>query len=170
MWTCDWSSDVCSSDLNRRPAALRHSRVQDEEALLHLELGNAVAQQAADSIVPLEDRHRVADPVELLGGGEAGRTRADHGDALPGPGDAGLWSDPAFVEPMLDDRQLDALDRHRVVVDAQHARSLARRRTEPSGPLREVVRGVQAVERLAPVVLVDQVVPVRDDVAERTAL
>src|SRR5262249_60700699 len=58
----------------------------------------------------------------------------------------------------------------RVVVDPEHARALARRRAETAGPLREVVRRVQAVERLTPVVLVDQVVPVRDDVPERTAL
>ena len=38
------------------------------------------------------------------------------------------------------------------------------------GELREVVRGVQPVDRLAPLVAVDQVVPVRDEVPERAAL
>ncbi len=40
-------------------------------ALLHLEVGNAVAQQAAGLRLALEDVDVVADPGELLGGGEA---------------------------------------------------------------------------------------------------
>ena len=149
---------------------LHHSKPPVDEPLLHLELGNAVAQQAADPVVALEHGHRVAGAVQLLGGGETRRPRAHHRDALARAGRGRLGTDPAFVERALDDRQLDALDRHRVVVDPEHARPLARRRAETSGPLREVVRRVQAIERLAPVVLVDQVVPVRDDVSQRTAL
>src|SRR2546428_4348989 len=47
-----------------------------DEALLHLELGDAVAQEAPDPVVTLEDRDQVTGPIELLGGGEAGRPRA----------------------------------------------------------------------------------------------
>ena len=48
-----------------------------EVALLHLELGDAVAQQAADAVGPLEHHDVVAGPGELLGGGQAppGRSR-----------------------------------------------------------------------------------------------
>ena len=77
---------------------------------------------------------------------------------------------PALVEGAIDDRDLDGLDRHRVVVDPEHARALARRRAQAAGELREVVGGVQAVDRVPPVIAVDEVVPVRDDVAERAAL
>ena len=52
--------------------------------LLHLEVGNAVAQQAAGLRLALEDMHVVAGAGELLRGGEAGRARADDGDALAG--------------------------------------------------------------------------------------
>ena len=47
-----------------------------EDALLHLELGNAVAQQPADAIGLLEHRHAVAGAIELRGGGQAGRARS----------------------------------------------------------------------------------------------
>ena len=61
----------------------RHQRQPAiDEALLELELGNAVAKQPADPIGALEDRHVVPDLVQLVGGGEAGRPRADDGDAL----------------------------------------------------------------------------------------
>ena len=52
-----------------------------EVPLLHLELGDAVAQQAADAVGPLEHDDVVAGPGELLGGGQAGGARADHRDA-----------------------------------------------------------------------------------------
>src|SRR5262245_7889058 len=141
-----------------------------EEPLFHLELGNAVAQQAADPVVALEHGHQVTGAIELLGGGQARGPGADHRDALARAGRGRLGGDPAFVEGALDDGQLDALDGHGIVVDPEHARALARSRAETTGPLREVVRRVQAIECLAPVVLVDQVVPVRNDVAQRAAL
>ena len=61
---------------------LAHAPV--DVALLHLEVGNAVAQQAADAVGLLEQRHRMAGTRELLGAGHAGGARADDGDALAG--------------------------------------------------------------------------------------
>src|SRR6202042_1183433 len=45
----------------------------------------------------------------------------------------------------------------------------ARRWAKPPGELREIVGGVQAVGGLLPVVPPDQVVPLRDQVAQRAA-
>lgn len=56
------------------------------------------------------------------------------------------------------------------LVDAEHARGLARGGTQPTGELREVVGRVQALDRALQVVAPDQVVPLGDDVAQRTAL
>ena len=50
-----------------------------EDVLPELEVGDAVAQQAADAVGALEDGHAVAGPVELVGGGQAGRAGADDG-------------------------------------------------------------------------------------------
>ena len=61
---------------------LREARL--EVLLLHLEVGDAVAQQAADAVVALVDRDGVPGAGELLGGGEAGGTGADDGDGLAG--------------------------------------------------------------------------------------
>ena len=78
--------------------------------------------------------------------------------------------DPALVPRAVDDLDLDLLDGDRILVDAEHARGLARRRAEPAGELREVVGRVQPLDRVAPVVAVDEVVPVGDEVAERAAV
>ena len=141
-----------------------------EDRLLHLELRDAVAQQAADLVGPLVDRDGVAGAGELLGGGEAGRAGADHRHGAareplgrPRPHVPGR---PGTV----DDRDLDVLDRDGVLVDAEDARRLARRGAEPTGELREVVGRVEPVHRAVPVVAPDQVVPLGDQVAERAAL
>ena len=78
--------------------------------------------------------------------------------------------DPALGPGPVDDLDLDLLDGDRVLVDAEHAGRLARRRAQAAGELGEVVGGVQALDGLAPAVAVDEVVPVRDQVAERAAV
>ncbi len=49
-------------------------------------------------------------------------------------------------------------------------RALARRRAEPAGELGEVVGGVQPLDRLRALAAPHQVVPLRDEVAQRAAL
>ena len=65
--------------------------------LLHLEVGDAVAQQAAGLGLALVDMHLVAGAGQLLGGGHAGRARADDRDALAGLGLRRLGPDPAHL-------------------------------------------------------------------------
>ena len=55
-----------------------------DQMLLHLEVGNAVAQQSAGFLILLVDMRLMADARELLRRGEAGRPGADDGDALAG--------------------------------------------------------------------------------------
>ena len=141
-----------------------------ERALLHLELGDPVPEEPADPVGALEHGDLVASAAELLRGGQPGRPGAHHGDPLPGADRRRLGRDPAFGESPVDDRELDRLDRHRVVVDPEDARALARGGAQRPRELREVVRGVQAVDRLPPVVPVDEVVPVGNQVPERTPL
>ncbi len=139
-----------------------------DHPLLELGVGHAKADQTARGLVALIDRDVVADLVELLGGGKAGGARADHGDGVAGAPFGRAGDDPALLEPAVDDRVLDLLDHHRVVVDGQHAGRLAWRRADEAGELREVVGRVQLFARVLPVTAADEVVPVGDQVAERT--
>ena len=66
--------------------------------LLHLEVGNAVAHQAAGLGELLEHMHVVPGARELLRAGHAGRTRADDGDLLAGLLGRRLGLDPALCE------------------------------------------------------------------------
>ncbi len=84
-----------------------------EEPLLHLELGDAVAQQPADAIGPFEHDDVMAGTGQLLCGGEAGRARADHRDLLTGLHRRRHRLHPAFGPGAVDDLDLDLLDRHR---------------------------------------------------------
>src|SRR5438309_5504379 len=162
------------ADVGARPEEdallLQDLKAAVEDALFHLELGDAVAEEASDTVVALEHRDPVPGRVELGGGREPGRPRAHDGDLLARADGGRGRLDPARLESVLDDAELDLLDRDGIVVDPEDARPLAGRRAEPARPFREVVGRVQALDRVAPVVAVDEVVPVGDDVAERAAL
>ena len=140
-----------------------------DDALLHLEVGDAVAQQAAGLGELLEQMHVVAGARELLRAGHAGRTRADHRDLLAGLDGADFRLQPAIVPGAVDDRAFDGLDGDGVVVDVERAGGFARRRTDAPRELREIVGRVQIARGLFPVALIDEVVPVRDLVVDRAA-
>ena len=58
---------------------------------------------------------------------------------------------------------------HRVFVDAEHASPFAGRWTEPAGKLREIIRGMERLERVFPTATIDEVVPLGNQVHDRTA-
>ena len=112
----------------------------------------------------------MAGAIELIGRGQAGRSRSDDRDPLAGAHLRRPRRDPAFVERALDDRDLDRLDGDRIVVDPEDARSFARRRTQAAGELREVVRRVQTINRRLPAIAVDEIVPVGNQISKRAPL
>lgn len=70
---------------------------------------------------------------------------------------------------MIDDRCFDVLDRDRWRVDAHDAGALAGRGADAPGEVREIVRAVEAIQRLLPASAVDQVIPLGDQIVDRTA-
>ena len=140
-----------------------------EDVLLHLEIGNAVAQEPADAVGFLEKLHRMPGAIQLLRGRKPRRTGAHHRDSLARARLGNFRLDPAFFPGVLDDRFFDHLDRHRRLVDAQHASRLAGRRADAPGELRKIIRGVQHANRFLPLVAIRQVVPVRNNVVHRAA-
>jgi hypothetical protein len=64
---------------------------------------------------------------------------------------------------------LDIFDGDRRIIDAQHAGTFARRRTNAAGELRKIIGLVQAVQRLAPEAPINQVIPFRNQIVNRAA-
>ncbi len=141
-----------------------------DEVLLHLEVGNAVTQKAADAVVALEHRHVVTLAGELLCSGETRGTRSDDGHLLAGLHARNHGHDETLVESPVDDPAFDVLDGHRFFVDVEHARRLARSGAHATGHLGEVVGGVKSVDGVFEPALVHEVVPVGDEVPERAAV
>ncbi len=98
--------------------------------LLHLEIGNAVAQQPADAVVLLEQDDVVSGARKLLRARHACGSGADDRDALARLDRRRLRHDPAFFPTLVDDEVLDRLDADRIVVDVERAGRLARRRAD----------------------------------------
>jgi hypothetical protein len=138
--------------------------------LLHLEVGNAVAQQAAGPGVLLEEMNLMAGARQLLRAGEAGRAGADDGDLLAGlcGGDLGLIQpSPSPLSTMA----------HSIVLMVTGVSSMlsVQEASQGAGQTRPVNSGKLLVEcrlreRLLPLAVVDEVVPVRDLVVHRTAV
>ena len=145
---------------------LRHAPV--DQVLLHLEIGDAVAQ-AARRCGPPSRTARRRDPRARV----AARRPCPAGPEpmmatrFPVLRRRRLRRDPAFVPALVDDEMLDRLDADGVVVDVERARRLARRGTDAPGELGKIIGRMQHVERVAPLVPVHEVVPVGDDVVDR---
>ena len=117
----------------------------------------------------LEDGDGVAGAAKLLRGGEAGGAAADDGDALAGGLLGRLGMNPALVPGALDDGPLDELDGDGRLIDAEHAGGFARRGADAAGELREVIRRVEAANGGLPSIVVDEIVPVGDEIVDRAA-
>ena len=136
--------------------------------LLHLEIGNAITQKAAGLGPAFIDMHLVAGARQLLRSGKASRPRTDHRYLLAGlvRRDVGL---EALRNGAVGDLAFDRLDGDRVVVDIERAGRFARRRADAAGEFRKIVGRVQVARGFVPVAAIDQIVPVRDLVVDRTA-
>ena len=63
----------------------------------------------------------------------------------------------------------DVLDRDRRSIDAEHARTFARRGANAAGEFREIIRLVQPFERFFPEAAIDEIVPFRNEIVDRAA-
>ena len=77
-----------------------------EQALLHLEVGDAVAEQAADAVGALEQRRRRGPArASCCAAARPAGPGADDGDLLAGALRGRLGHDPALLEGVVDDRR-----------------------------------------------------------------
>ena len=136
--------------------------------LLHLEVGNAVAHQAAGLGPLLVDMHVVTGARELLRTGEPRRSRADDGDALAGA-HCRAFGFEALRDGAVGDRGFNRLDGDRAFFKIQRAGGFARRWADPAGDFGEIVGRVQVARGFFPIAVIDEVVPVRDLVVDRAA-
>ena len=79
-----------------------------------------------------------------------------------------LRFDPAFLIGAFDNGHFDIFNGDGRLIDAEHAGVFARGRAHAAGEFGKIVGLVQAFDGLFPVVAIDQIIPVRDDVADRT--
>ena len=109
----------------------RHAHVEDalhlgvEHVARQPVLGDAEAHHAAGHRPGLVDRHLVAEPGEVVGGGEPGGPGTHHQNPLAGRLGRRLHS-PAVLDRLVAEEALDRVDAHRLVELAAVAGGLAR--------------------------------------------
>ena len=77
--------------------------------------------------------------------------------------------DPAFGKSALHDIFFDLLNRDWRLIDPQHTRRFARRGTNAAGEFREVVGRVQLPNRIFPMAVINQIVPIGNQVVDGTS-
>ena len=139
-----------------------------DDALVELHVRNPVHQEAADAVGAFVHGDLVTRLVQLRGRGQSSGSGAHDRHGLAGTDRWGLGDDPAFGETAVNDRHLYVLDGHRRVGDAEDAGTFARCGADAAREFGEVVGLVQPIKGVAPVAAVDKVVPLRDQVVDRT--
>src|SRR5208337_3111883 len=138
------------------------------DVLLHLELGDAIAQQPANAVRFFVNHHGVSGAAQLLGRGQSRGARTHDCHFFPGADFWRLGPDPAFVKPALHDIFFNLLDCDWRLVDPEHTRRFTRRWTNPAGEFREVVGRVQLPDRLFPTSVINEIVPIGNQIVDRT--
>ena len=108
--------------------------------------GDAVAHHAAELVVRLEDRDRVALAAQEIGRREAGGAAADHGDFLARIGAPAAGSAKLVLDRPIADILLDRVDADEVVDLVAVAAVLARRRADAAHHRRERIGFDHALE------------------------
>jgi hypothetical protein len=123
---------------------------------------------SANAIRLLEHRHGVAALIQLRTAGETRWTRTDDGYFPSSSIRRRRRNNPTFIKRAIDDGGLDGFDPYRLAGYSEHTRTFTRRGTNSARELGKVVRLVQEFEGRFPISTVDKIVPVRDQVVERT--
>ena len=137
--------------------------------LFHLEVRNAITQQATNTIVLLEQSHVMPRAGKLLRRRHSGRARADNSHFFSGFCLRRLRMHPTLVPGAVDDGVLNRLDAYRVVIHIQRTGGFAGRWTNATRELGKIIGAVQNINGILPVAPVNQVVEVRNDVVDRAA-
>ena len=140
-----------------------------EQTLVELEIRDAVAHKSADCVVTLVDDNRMACTGQLLGASQPRRAGSDDRDGHIGQ--TFRWHGLDIIERprLIDNCFLIVLDHGRRLMDAEHACLLAQRRADPAGDFGEVVGHRQPVVGVLPLLLTNQIVELRDKVAQRAS-
>src|SRR3569623_565526 len=136
---------------------------------LHLEIGNTVAQQAADAVVFLEHGDVMPGARKLLRGSQTGWAGTDHRHFLATLDRGRQRNHPAVFPALVDDEMLDRFDTDRLTIDVERTGRFAGRRADTPGEFRKVIGRMQVIQRFLVVAAINQIVPVRNDVIDRAA-
>ncbi len=112
----------------------------------------------------------MSDARQLLRAGQACRSRTNHGDFFACFLRGDLWGDPTFFPALVDDGVLNGFDTNSIVVDVEGTGGFARGGTNSTCELRKVVGRMQNIQGAAPVLAVDQIIPIGNDVVNRAAV
>ena len=110
-----------------------------DQALIQLEIRNAVAQESARAFVLFEHRDGISFSYQLLSAGEPRRAAADHRDGLFAAAGCRFRFNPALIPRIGNNGALNRLHSHRDIGVIHHTAVFAKCGTDAGREFREVV-------------------------------
>src|SRR5438034_2329473 len=137
---------------------------------LHLEFGYPVTQEAPNSVVSFVHRHPVSRLIQLSCRGQSCRSVSDDRYGFSCTPHRPARPDDAFLKRAIDDRDFDVFDSDGIGISSDHAGTLAGCGAEAACKLGKVVRRQKTQQRFLPLPSINEIIPVRNDVSQWTAL
>jgi hypothetical protein len=106
-------------------------------------------------------------PIQLGGGAQPSRAGTDYRYFFAGANLRQFGDDPTRFPPFINDGAFEGLDRDRRSIDAQDARTFARRGTDPAREVGKVIRLMKPFQGLLPETAVNEVIPFRNEIMDR---
>ena len=116
------------------------------------------------------DMHVMPRTRQLLGCGKARWPRAHNSDFFAGLVLGRLWNNPALVPTPINDCTFDGFNGDRCIIEVERAGSLAGCGANPARKFREIIGRMEVAQRLLPIAVIDEIIPVRNLVIHRTAV
>ena len=140
-----------------------------DDFFFQFHIRNTVHQQSADAILSLIDMYLMSTLVELIGCCKSRRSGTDDGDLFAG---TYLWRFRIGITMLVcifDDSVLVFLGSDSLSIMSAGTCCLAKCRADTACKLREVVGLFQTLICLLPVACIDQIIPLRNEVVQRTS-
>src|SRR5277367_5381422 len=132
-----------------------------DKMLLQLELRDAVAQKAANTIRFFVHNNGVTGAAELLSGCQSRRPRSYNGNSFAGSKCRSFRTDQPLRKAAFDDALFDLLNRDWRLINTEYTGSLAGCGTNSPGKFGEIIGGVQLPQSFLPAATVNQIIPIR---------
>ena len=133
-----------------------------------LHIRNTIHQKSAHTVIALVNRYQMSSVIQLIGNCQTGRTGTDDCHLFTGAYFWRICFCISFFVCIFNDSVLIITNSNRIIMQSTGTCCLAKRRADTGCEFREVIGLVQTFIGLLPGSHIDQIIPFRHQIVQRT--